>query len=176
MKKVSFAFTIGVILSFILSVSCVMAAEKIGFVNYMVIARTSDAGKKFYEGMRKEAERADAKAKAKQNELIKLRDEINAQRSIMKPEKLREKQSHLEKQARDYELMLKDFNDELGKKNQEFLAKIEPTAISIIRQIGEKEKFTMVVDPNVMMIPYYDRTHDITKQVLAEFNRTYKEK
>ncbi len=176
MKKGFFAFTIGVILSFVLSVSCVTAAEKIGFVNYMVIARTSDVGKKFYDGMRKEAERAEAKAKTKQAELIKLRDEINAQRSIMKPEKLREKQSHLEKQARDYELMLKDFNDELGKRNQEFLAKIEPTAITIIREIGAKEKFTLILDPNVMMIPYHDRTNDITKKVLAEFNRTYKEK
>lgn len=176
MKKIFVAFTIGVAFCFILSVSCVMANEKIGFVNYMVIAKNSDVGKKFYEKMRKDAERADAKAKDKQSELIKLRDEINAQRTVIKPEALREKQSNLEKKARDFELMLKDMNDELSKKNQEFLAKIEPTAITIIRQIGEKEKFTLIIDPNVMMVPYHDRTHDITQKVLSEFNRTYKEK
>jgi outer membrane protein len=176
MKKNYLVIVIGAVLSCILVASSAMAAEKIGFVNFREIAMTSNVGKKFLEGIKKEAGKADTKAKEKQSELIKLRDEINNQRSVVKPEILREKQSTLEKKARDFELMMKDIKDDFMKKEQDFLAKIEPTAIKIIREIGEKEKYTMILEPSYLMLPYHDRTHDITKQVLAEFNRTYKEK
>lgn len=155
--------------------SCTAAAEKIGFVNFKEIAVNSEVGKKFFTGLKKDAEKADVKAKARQKELMALNDEIKSRGAATRPEVLRGKRSSLEKKARDYELMLKDIRDDFGKREQEFISKIEPHAIKIIRTIGEREKFTVLLEPSIMMIPYYDRERDITKKVLDEFNRTYKE-
>jgi outer membrane protein len=175
MKKASlYILGIAVSLSLVFGSTAAMAAEKIGFINVREIVTTSDAGKKMYDSLKKIFDKDRAILKEKETELAKLKDEIDKQRSVMRPDLLKEKESTLQKKVRDAQLMARDFEEEITKKEQEFVNKILPDVFKIVRSIGEKEKYTMIVDPIALQFPYYTKENDITKRVIDEFNKASK--
>jgi hypothetical protein len=44
----------------------------------------------------------------------------------------------------------------------------------VVNAIGEKEKYTVIFDLSAMPIPYYNKTADLTKRVMDDFNKSYK--
>ncbi|MBN1545495.1 MAG: OmpH family outer membrane protein [Syntrophaceae bacterium] len=175
MKKISlYILGIAVSLSLVFGNSVAMAAEKIGFINVREIVTTSDSGKKMYESLKMTFDKDRAILKEKETELAKLKEEIDKQRSVMRPDVLKEKESTLQKKVRDAQLMARDFEEEITKKEQEFVNKILPDVFKIVRSIGEKEKFTIILDPVALQFPFYSKANDITKRVIDEFNRMSK--
>ena len=83
----------------------------------------------------------------------------------------REKESNYQKKLRDYQLVVNDANEELQKKDQEIVQRLMPEILKIVRTIAEKEKYTLVLDVAAMVIPYFDKTHDLSKKVVEEFNK-----
>jgi len=178
MKKASlYILGFAVVLSMVFMNSAAIAAEgKIGFVNMREIIMTSDAGKKMYEALKKSFDKDRAVLKDKETELTKLKDEIDKQRSVMRPDVLKDKESALQKKVRDAQLMARDFEEEITKKEQEFINKVLPDVFKIIRAIGEKEKYTMIIDPVALQLPYFSKENDITKRVIDDFNKTNRRK
>ena len=177
MKKVNlYILGITVVLSMAFWSSTAMAVEKIGFVNMREVITTSDVGKKMYDTLKKSFDKDRATLKEKETELTKLKDEIDKQRSIMRADVLKEKESTLQKKMRDAQLMARDFEEEITKKEQEFVTKIVPDIFKIVRAIGENEKYSMILDPVALQFPYYSKENDITKRVIDEFNKASKKK
>ena len=65
-------------------------------------------------------------------------------------------------------------------KQQEVAKKMLPEIQKLVQAIGEKEKYTMIIDSNVFLqtfnFGYFAKENDLTKRVLDEFNKTYKPK
>jgi outer membrane protein len=68
----------------------------------------------------------------------------------------------LQKKYRDYQVVAKDFEDDLRAKEQDIFKKLFPEVLKIVRSIAEKEKYTMVLDPYVLQLPYFNAKEDIT--------------
>ena len=51
-----------------------------------------------------------------------------------------------------------------------------PEILKLVQAIGEKEKFTMIIDIGQIPLAYYAKENDLTKRVIEEFNKTYKPK
>ena len=81
-----------------------------------------------------------------------------------------------QKKFRDYQLMLKDANEELQAKEQEVFKPLIPVLLKVITEIGEREQYTMIVDISSVPLAFYDKKNDITKKVIDEFNKVYKAK
>jgi outer membrane protein len=150
------------------------AAEKTGFVDVREIMLTSNAGKRAAEDFKKAYEKDKATIQDKEAELKKLKDELEKQRPLLKEDAMKDKELAYQKKFRDYQLLVKDSNEELQAKDQDLSRKIVPEILKIVQAIGEKEKFTMIVDISAIPLAYYARENDITKRVIEEFNRTYK--
>ena len=88
----------------------------------------------------------------------------------------REKEQSYQKKFRDYQLLVKDSNEELQAKDQDLSKKLLPEVLKIIQGIGEKEKYTMIIDISMVPFPYYNKEQDLTKRIVEEFNRTFKPK
>jgi len=155
------------------------AAEKIGFVNVQEILFTSNAGKKEHEDIRKGIEKTKAILQEKETELKKLDEELKKQKPLLKEEVFKEKELSFQKKVRDYQILVKDSNEELNVK-QEVAKKMLPEIQKMVQAIGEKEKYTMIIDSNVFLqtfnFGYFAKENDLTKRVLEEFNKTYKPK
>ncbi len=146
------------------------AAEKTGFVNVQEVMVTSNAGKKETDDIKKSVDKTKAIIKERENELTKLKDELEKQRPLLKEDALKEKEIAYQKKLRDYQLLVKDSNEE------EILKKMIPEILKLVQSIGEKEKYGMIVDISQVPIVYHAKENDITKRVIDEFNKTYKPK
>ncbi len=164
------------ILALVLIESPATAAEKTGFVDIREVMVTSNAGKKAAEDFRKTYEKEKAAIVEKENELKKLKDELEKQRPLLKEDVIKEKDSALQKKYRDYQLLVKDSEEELRAKDQELSKKMLPEILKLVQAIGEREKYTMIIDMGQIPLAYYAKENDLTKRVIEEFNKSYKPK
>jgi outer membrane protein len=164
------------ILALVFAASPAAAAEKTGFVNVQEVMVTSTIGKKEAEDFGSSIEKTKAALQEREAELKKLKDDLEKQRPLLKEESINEKETAYQKKLRDYQIMVKDSNEELQAKEQELQKKMIPEILKLVQAIGEKEKYSMIVDYSLIPLAYHAKENDITKRVLDEFNKTYKPK
>jgi outer membrane protein len=165
-----------VIFTLTLTGSLAAAAEKTGFVDVREVMFTSNAGKKENDDIKKSIDKTKAIIRERENELTKLKDELEKQRPLLKEESMKEKELAYQKKLRDYQLLVKDSNEELQAKEQEILKKMVPEILKIVQTIGEKEKYSVIIDISAIPLAYYSKENDLTKRVIDEFNKSYKPK
>ncbi len=170
-------FVAGILmLTLIIAASPAAAAEKTGFVDIREIMLTSSAGKKAAEDFKKSFEKDKAAIQEKEAELKKLKDELEKQRPLLKEDVMKEKELAYQKKFRDYQIIVKDSNEELQAKDQDLSKKMIPEILKLVQSIGEKEKYSMIVDISAIPLAYSSKENDLTKRVIDEFNKTYKPK
>jgi outer membrane protein len=147
------------------------AVDKIGFISLQEIIQTSNAGKKAAEDFKKLYDKKNESIKALENEVKKLKDELDKQGSLMTPSARGDKEAAYQKKLRDYQLFVKDTNDELQKRDQELSQKLIPEILKVVRAIAEREKYTLILDTTSMPVPFHAKESVITKKVIDEFNK-----
>ena len=147
------------------------AQDKIGFINMREVIQTSNAGKKAGDEMKRIADRKQSEITALERELKSMKDELDKKSSVMTPSARADKETAYQKKLRSYQILVNDSNEELQKKDQEVFQKLMPDIMKIVRSIGEKEKYTLIVDVATMPVPYFDKSRDISKKVVDEFNK-----
>jgi outer membrane protein len=162
-----------VLLLFVWS-SNAFAAEKIGIINIREIIQNSITGKKAAEDLKSLAEKRSAPIKSAENELKKMKDELDKQGSLVTQNARRDREEAYQKKLRDYQLLVNDANAELQKRDQEVFQKLMPEILKVVRAIAEKEKYTLVIDTATMPVPFHAKEIDISKQVIEEYNKTKK--
>jgi outer membrane protein len=165
-----------VILSLVLCGTFAFAAEKIGFIDMREIMLKSDAGKKAAEDFGKLYEKDKAIIQQKEAEMRKLKEELDKQRTVLKENALKEKEAAYQKKFRDYQLMVKDANEELQARDQELSKKLVPEILKVINAIGDKEKYTLIIDLGSTPVAYFAKENNLTQKVIEEFNKTFKSK
>jgi outer membrane protein len=176
MKRYGWIVAAILIMALVFAASPAAAAEKTGFVDIREIMLTSSAGKKAAEDFKKSFEKDKAAIQEKEAELKKLKDELEKQRPLLKEDAMKEKELAYQKKFRDYQIIVKDSNEELQAKDQELSKKMIPEILKLVQSIGEKEKYSMIVDVSAIPLAYYSKENDLTKRVIDEFNKTYKPK
>jgi len=170
MKKNIYVLT-GVILMFFAWTCTALAVDKIGFINLQEIIQKSNVGQKSAEEFKKYYEKKQEAIKAMENDVKKLKDELDRQGSVMTASARSDKESAYQRKLRDYQLLVDDTNKELQKRDQEYSQKMIPEILKAVRAIGEKEKFTLIMDISTTPVPYHDKAADVTKKVIDEYNR-----
>ena len=119
------------------------------------------------------AEKKAAPVKSLENELRKMKEDLDKQGSMMADSARRDKEAAFQKKQRDYQLMGQDLNDELQKRDQEIFQKMMPGISKAIRIIAEKEKCVAIFLIGIPAAPvaYYSKENDITSKVIDEFNK-----
>jgi outer membrane protein len=170
-ERVFMIFSIAILSLFFWSTQTI-AAEKTGFVDIREIMTKSELGKKATGELSKSVEKNRAKIQPKEAELKKLKDELEKQKSILTESAMKEKEMAYQKKLRDYQLQIKDSNDELQAEEQELTKKLIPEVLKVIRVIGEREKYTLILDVSTSPIAYYAKENDLTARVVEELNKT----
>lgn len=150
------------------------AVEKTGFVDVRDVLMKSEAGKRASEEFKKLYDKDRAQIEAKEAELKKLKDELERQRTILTESAMRAREAAYQKEFRYYQMMVKDANEELQARDQEFSKEFIPKVLKVVQAIGEREKYSLIIDISTIPIAYYSKEKDITKRVIDEFNKQYK--
>ena len=165
-----------VVMSFFLCGTCAFAAEKIGIIDMREIMVKSDAGKKAAEDFGKLYEKDKALIQKREAEMMKIKEDLEKQRSVLKESAMREKEAEYQKKFRDYQLLVKDANDELQRRDQELSKKLVPDILKVINVIGDKEKYSLIIDVGSIPVPYFAKENNLTQKVIEEFNKASKSK
>jgi outer membrane protein len=159
------------VLLFVWSSNSLAADNKIGFINVREIIQTSNAGKTAGEELKKVAASKQSGITSAEKELKSLKEDLDKKSSVMTAAVRREKETKYQKKMRDYQLLVNDANEDLQKRDQEIFQKLMPEILKIIRSIAEKEKYTLIIDVATMPVPYFDKTNDLSKRVIEEYNK-----
>ena len=148
-----------------------LAADKIGFINMQTIIQNSNAGKKAAEDFKKLFAKKQESIKAMENDVKKLKDELDKQGAVMTASARGDKETAYQRKMRDYQILVDDTNKELQKRDQEYSQQLIPEILKVVRAIAEKEKYTVIMDISTMPLPYFDKAGDISKKVIDDFNK-----
>jgi len=147
------------------------AAQKIGFINMRAIISQSEAGKKAEVEFKKTVEKKKAEIGRKEEELKKLKDELEKQKSVLTAEAFREKEASYQVKFRDYQRIVQDANEELGKKEQAITGKMIPDILKVVEQVGKQGNYDAILDLNNPIIVYHDKADNLTKKIIEEYNK-----
>jgi outer membrane protein len=162
----------GLVLMFFVSTDFnAFAADKIGFINLREIMQNSIAGKKAGEEFKKLYDKKSEGIKALESELKKIKDDLDKQASVLTDSARKEKESTYQRKLRDYQLLVEDTNKELKGRDEEIASKLIPEIAKVVRAIGEREKYTLVIDTASMPVVYHAKENDFSKKVIEEFNK-----
>jgi outer membrane protein len=170
MKKNIFLIT-GLVLLIFVWTNTSFAADKLGFINMQQIIPGSAAGKKAAEDFKKFLEKKQEGIKAAENEVKKLKDELDKQGAVMTASARSDKEAAYQRKMRDYQILVDDTNKELQKRDQEYSQKLIPEILKVVRTIAEREKYTLILDISTMPMPYHDKANDISRKVIEDFNK-----
>jgi len=136
----------------------------------------SDQGKQIQKVLTDEAERLKKTLDSKQDELQKLKDALEKQGATITPEARAEKEKQYQAKLKDYQRLYGDYQSELQQKDGEYTQKILKDIEDIIKSLGEKEKYSFILEKNQAGILFFTPTLDITDKVIAAFNESAKKK
>jgi len=160
------------VLYFLIYASSVIAAEKYGVVNIREIVAKCDLGKKELETLKKMEMDKYKPLQEKDKELAKLKEDLEKQKTVLSEAAFKEKEIALQHKARDLQIMAKDAGEAMKMKEQEMLNKILPEVQKVINNIGQREKYTLIMPAAVPA--YFSKEIDLTQRVIEEMNKTYK--
>ncbi|MCP4647488.1 MAG: OmpH family outer membrane protein, partial [bacterium] len=108
------------------------AAMKIGVVDFQKAMEISSEGQTAKAIFQKEVEKVQRDLKIKQDELNKLKEEIEVQGAMLNAEARLEKQRQYETRLRDFKRLYEDYQEEMRREDAQLSEKILRKLIAVI--------------------------------------------
>jgi outer membrane protein len=158
------------LLSILVAPGIAAAEAKIGYVDLQRALNESSAGKKAKEDFRAQVDRLESQLKGKKEELDRLKEELERKGMVMRDEERRKLETEFEQKRLDLKRRFEDSQAELQKKDQELTGKIIQDLQTIIKEIGDRDGYTLIMELGTSPVLYYKKSADITDQVLSAYN------
>jgi outer membrane protein len=164
-----------VVAATLLAILCVpglaAAAEiKIGYVDLQRALNESAAGKKAKEDFRGQVERLESQLKGKKEELDKLKSDLETKGTVMADAQRKKLETEFEQKRLDLKRRFEDSQAELQKKDQELTGRIIQDLQGIIKEVGDRDGYTLILELGSSPVLYYKKSADITDDVLSVYN------
>ena len=169
MKKTSV-----LILSVLFMGAFIYAQTKVGVINPDEVILKTTRGKQVKQKLEKLAKEFQQKTIKKENEIKKLEKDLvspalNSETRERKSLELQNKKTNLKRFAEDSR---KEWQAQWGKEMRKLTNEIMP----IIEKIGKLKNYTLIFDYKNSGISYFDKTIDITNEVIRDYNLKYSKK
>ena len=103
--------------------------------------------------------------------LITLEEEFKKQSMMLSLDAKDDKRRELEKKRRYYKYLYEDFTQEMKNIEAEATKKIGTELEAIVRKIGEKEGYMLILEKRTVGLIYYGNAIDITDIVTEAYDR-----
>lgn len=152
----------------IFAASPARAEIKFAYVDVQRALNECDAGKKAKAEFQGRVTSLESRLQRQQSEVQSLKDQIEKKGMLMNPDQRQNLQDQYVAKAKNFERDWKDSKDELQAKDQEITAKIVHDLAQVIRTIGERDGYTMVMEKGSIL--WGTPGIDITDSVIRSYN------
>lgn len=144
------------------------ADVKLAFVDVQRALNECRAGKAAKTQFRGRIEHLQSQLEGEQNEVERLKRELEQKGSLMQPDQRQNLEDDYEKKLRRFQDDYKNSRDELQEKDNQVTGAIVRDLATVVRQIGSKNGYTMVMEKGTLLwaIP----ATDITDQVIRAYD------
>ncbi|MGH7915645.1 MAG: OmpH family outer membrane protein [Candidatus Binataceae bacterium] len=144
------------------------AEVKIAYVDIQRALNECNAGKRARSNIRVQAQRAQDRLKREQSEAQGLKDELDKKGMLMPPDQRQNLEDELSKKMRTFQDDVKNERDELHQKDNQATAAIVRDLATVIRQLGEKSGYTVVMEKSGLL--WGISSADITEEVIRSYD------
>jgi outer membrane protein len=145
---------------------------KLAHVNLQKALNESTAGAKAKEELKQEFERFEAELNAKQEEIKKLKEEIEKKGSVWTKEAREAKEREALSKGQELQKQYVQYSEELNKKKLQREEKILEELRDVIRRLAKEGGYTFVFESSMGGILYSPDEADLTDEVIKEYNKT----
>jgi outer membrane protein len=146
----------------------------VAYVDLQRVMLESDKGKDIRKTLTGEAERLKKALDGKQDELQKLKDALEKQSATITPEARADREKQYQAKLKDYQRLVNDYQGELQQKDMEFTQKILKEIEDVIKGLGERDKYALILERSQAGVLYGNPAIDITGKVITLFNEASK--
>ena len=167
-QRLFFGALIGAMLATMSTAIPARAELKFAYVDVQRALNECDAGKKAKAEFQGRVTSLESRLQRQQNEVQALKDEIEKKGMLMTDTERQSKQDQYVAKLKNFERDYKDSKDELQAKDNEMTAKIVHDLAQVIRSLGERDGYTMVMEKGSIL--WGAPGIDITDQVIRNYN------
>lgn len=167
--KNAFALALWV-MAFALPLPAAYAEDKIGYLDFQRIINDSKRGKDAKELLQKEGEYKSRKLHENEDSLKKKFQELDAQRAVLSAEAFQKRQEELLADREKFSDMVQSFQLDIRKREQELTQDILDDVQKLVKELAEKEGFSLVLEKTESGIMYAPAKYDLTERVLQVYD------
>jgi outer membrane protein len=156
------------------AISLLAQDGKIGYIDSIKIfaeyKETQDAERLY----RQEVDQWTAQKQRMEQDIVKLRDELQAQSLMLSEEKKKEKKLELDRKMAEYQQFMDEtFGDEglAARRNKELTQPIVEKINKILEDLGAEQGYSIIFDVANANIVYANKALDLTDVVLTKLNQ-----
>jgi outer membrane protein len=151
------------------------AAEfKIGFVNLQQAVSEVDEGKAARDALKKEFEQKQKTLDDKQNELKRLKEDLEKQMVVMSEEAKREKAMDFERKVNEMQQVYVQMQKDLSDREREMMKVIFDKMEAVIKDIAQAEGYAYVFEQQNAGLIVAPPSANMTNELVRRYNAKYK--
>ena len=147
---------------------------KLAYVDIQKALNLCEAGKAAKKQMMLEVERMRKNFAGKQQEVEKLKEDLEKRGSVLSEAAREEKGRDYQAKLRDLQRMERDYQEELQRKDRELTESILKKLEAVVKKMGEDGKYTLILERNQAGIIYIADVLDLTDELIKIFNQKEK--
>jgi outer membrane protein len=147
---------------------------KLGYVDLQRALNEVDEGKAAKAQLKKEFDQKQKMIDEKQEELKRIKADLDKKAAVMAEDAKREKQGELDKKFLEVQQLFVQLQKELSERERDLTRGIFEKMHAIIREIADAERFTMVFEKTDAGILFAPESGDLTNELIRKYNSKYK--
>ena len=149
-------------------------APKIGVVDIQRLQKRSVVFRKTMGMLQKKRDAMRQKLDKERSELRRLEEDFKKQSMMLSLDAKEDKKRELEKKTRYYKYLREDFSQDVKYEEAEAYKRIVRELEEILKKIGEKRGYTLILDKRTLGLLFYNDAIDITDEVVEAYDRMKK--
>jgi len=146
---------------------------KLGYIDMQKALNEVNEGKNAKAKLKRDFDDKQATLDKKQDELKRLKDDLDKQSLILKEDQKRERMAELQQKFIELQTLYQKLQKELSEREMTITKEIFEKMESIIAKIAEDEKLTMVFEKSEGRILYAPSSMDFTNELIRKYNSRY---
>lgn len=147
-----------------------LAENKIGYVDLQKALNQSKAGVAAKQEISEQVKKYEAEFKTKQDDLLKLKDELEKQAVLLSDSAKAQKERDYQQNVKELQRFQKDVKDELQQRDSAATKRILNELFDIMQEIGKDGGYTLILEKSQGSVIYADSSIDLTEELIKAYD------
>lgn len=144
---------------------------KFGYVDIQKVIFTSETGQVEVQKLKEFQEKRQSKISDVEEQLNSMERELSKQLFTLTESAKATKEEDIRNKKLELKRLLEDSEYELARRKKSMLDKLQKEIVTIIQQVGEKDKYSLILELTGSNIVYANTAYDLTDRIIAEYDK-----